>query len=345
MRARARPRRARRRRARCSTASTAVAATSREPQFIGPLAALRAELERRTGDLDAARAGDRRRPRPHRVLLGGRAPDLARCRAAGVRVEADAAVRARDLGDASAERSPRPLRRRCCCARSRRPRRATVRSRTANLASARADAARVDGRGRSGAVGRGRERVDAPSERPYAPPRPAGARPRRGSPRATATARRPRRPRRARRGPRASARAGSRPRSRASRRARLRLEPDGDATGDAPRHAGERPVRAHAARAPGARAAGRRPRRTGRSAPRSTWPRRPPPSTSPGSSPSSTCARGRRPRRSRTGWGSLDPQRGPACTSDGSNSRSTIRRSDASSDNPCARAPTSIRVR
>ena len=75
-----------------------VAAESREPQWIGPLGALRAELERRGGDLDAARTAiedalDR---------LDFCSQDVARMSrvaAAGVRVEADAAVRARDLGE------------------------------------------------------------------------------------------------------------------------------------------------------------------------------------------------------------------------------------------------------
>ena len=40
---------------RCSTRPRDVAGDTREPQWIGPLGSLRAELERRTGDLDAAR--------------------------------------------------------------------------------------------------------------------------------------------------------------------------------------------------------------------------------------------------------------------------------------------------
>ena len=75
-----------------------------EPQWSGPLGALRAELERREGNLDAARAAVRR-------ALGnieGRSEDagrLARLSATGATVEADAAQLARDLGDADAERA------------------------------------------------------------------------------------------------------------------------------------------------------------------------------------------------------------------------------------------------
>ena len=57
-----------------------VAADTREPQWIGPLGSLRAELERRTGDLDAARSGDRRRAGPARLLLAGRRADGPRGR-------------------------------------------------------------------------------------------------------------------------------------------------------------------------------------------------------------------------------------------------------------------------
>ncbi len=89
-------------------------------------------------------------------------------------------------------------------------------------------------------------------------------------------------------------------------RARLRLD-DGDGDGPAAARGGRRrrrPVRPHPARAPGARA-----RRGGRDEPRdrqasSTWRRRPPASTSRGSSRSSTCARAPRRPASRTGSGS-----------------------------------------
>ncbi len=81
-----------------------IVATSREPQFIGPHAAMKAELARRCGDLAEARAAvedglDR---------IEFCSEDSARISLvslAGLTVEADAAIRARDLGDAEAERT------------------------------------------------------------------------------------------------------------------------------------------------------------------------------------------------------------------------------------------------
>src|SRR3954453_13741675 len=76
----------------------AVPADGREPQWIGPLGALKAELERRTGDLDAARqAIDDALDRLD--FCSQDVARMARVAATGVRVEADAAVRARDLGE------------------------------------------------------------------------------------------------------------------------------------------------------------------------------------------------------------------------------------------------------
>ena len=77
-----------------------------EPQYISPAAALRAELERRAGDIDAARTVvddgiDRIEFCTEDVVR------LAQVAAAGVAVEADAAERARDLGDDEAERVAR----------------------------------------------------------------------------------------------------------------------------------------------------------------------------------------------------------------------------------------------
>lgn len=75
-----------------------VAADTREPQWIGPLGALRAELERRAGDLDAAVAAiDNALDRLD--FCSQDVPRMARVAASGVRVHADAAVRARDLGE------------------------------------------------------------------------------------------------------------------------------------------------------------------------------------------------------------------------------------------------------
>jgi DNA-binding CsgD family transcriptional regulator len=75
-----------------------VAADTREPQWIGPLGSLRAELERRTGDLEAARGAiDDALDRLD--FCSQDVARMARVAATGVRVEADAAVRARDLGE------------------------------------------------------------------------------------------------------------------------------------------------------------------------------------------------------------------------------------------------------
>jgi DNA-binding CsgD family transcriptional regulator len=74
-----------------------------EPQFLGVLGALRAELERRAGNLTEARAAirwalDRIETCTDDVVR------LARVAAVGVVVEADAAQRARDVGDEEGER-------------------------------------------------------------------------------------------------------------------------------------------------------------------------------------------------------------------------------------------------
>jgi DNA-binding CsgD family transcriptional regulator len=74
-----------------------------EPQWHGAIGALRAELERREGDLDAARAAvDAALDRIE--LCTDDVARLARVAAVGVSVEADAAQRARDLGEPDAER-------------------------------------------------------------------------------------------------------------------------------------------------------------------------------------------------------------------------------------------------
>jgi DNA-binding CsgD family transcriptional regulator len=118
------------------------AADSREPQWIGPLGALRAELERRTGDLDAARAAiDDALDRLD--FCSQDVARMARVAATGVRVEADAAVRARDLGEdpSFAVGTAEALIARVeACAEGGRP------VETAFLASARAEQARAEGR-------------------------------------------------------------------------------------------------------------------------------------------------------------------------------------------------------
>jgi DNA-binding CsgD family transcriptional regulator len=74
-----------------------------EPQFVGVLGALRAELERREGALESAR---RAASDTVARLLAGSEGDmrLARVSAVGTAVEADMAQRARDLGDQEGER-------------------------------------------------------------------------------------------------------------------------------------------------------------------------------------------------------------------------------------------------
>src|SRR5919106_920639 len=83
-----------------------VAVDSTEPQFLAPLAVQRAELERRAGDVAAARgAVDEGLDRMEFCT-----DDLARIATvaiAGVQVEADEAQRARDRHDADAERTAR----------------------------------------------------------------------------------------------------------------------------------------------------------------------------------------------------------------------------------------------
>jgi len=79
-----------------------LAAESSEPQFVGPVAVLTAELRRREGDLDGARAViDRGLDRME--FCTDDAARVSAVASAGVTVEADAAQRARDLGDGEAE--------------------------------------------------------------------------------------------------------------------------------------------------------------------------------------------------------------------------------------------------
>ena len=83
--------------------SARILALSLEPQFLAGCGARRAELEQREGNLDAARAVvEEAIDRIEFCSEDGER--LAEVACAGVRVEADAAERARDLGDAEAER-------------------------------------------------------------------------------------------------------------------------------------------------------------------------------------------------------------------------------------------------
>jgi DNA-binding CsgD family transcriptional regulator/tetratricopeptide (TPR) repeat protein len=79
-----------------------LSADSSEPQFVGPVATLTAELRRREGDLDAARAAIDR-GLDQMEFCTDDAARVSAVAAAGVTVEADAAERARDLGDGEAE--------------------------------------------------------------------------------------------------------------------------------------------------------------------------------------------------------------------------------------------------
>jgi DNA-binding CsgD family transcriptional regulator/tetratricopeptide (TPR) repeat protein len=76
---------------------------SREPQFIGWEGSLRAELERRRGDIPAARTVVDDALDAIEFCSEDRAR-IARLAHAGAQIEADAAERARDLGDEDAER-------------------------------------------------------------------------------------------------------------------------------------------------------------------------------------------------------------------------------------------------
>ncbi|MDO8209880.1 LuxR family transcriptional regulator [Conexibacter sp. CPCC 206217] len=79
---------------------------STEPQFLGPLGGLRAELERRTGDLVAARAAvDDALDRIE--FCSDDITQVTGVSSVGMRVEADAAQRARDRDDVVAEREAR----------------------------------------------------------------------------------------------------------------------------------------------------------------------------------------------------------------------------------------------
>ena len=86
--------------------ATRVAVDSTEPQFLAPLGAYRAELERRAADVAAARAAvDEALDRIE--FCSDDVARIALVALAGLQVEADAAERARDRQDADAERTGR----------------------------------------------------------------------------------------------------------------------------------------------------------------------------------------------------------------------------------------------
>ena len=291
-RAGARPRRPRPRRRAARRGRAAASPTSREPQFIGPQAAMRAELAAPRRRPRRGPRRRRRRPRPHRVLLGGLAPASRMVSLAGLaRRGRRRRPRPRPRGGRRAADPPRRDAARCG---SRRPPARAGPSRPPTWPRARALSARATGAGRPGAVGRRRASAWARAERPYdaaeARWREAEARLAAGDREGAAAI---------------AARRRWRPRARSAppgwpRRSRASSPAPGSPPPRTLRTGGRRPVRPHAARAAGARAAGRRAPPTARSARRSTWPRRPPPSTSRASSPSSTCARAPRRRRSPT---------------------------------------------
>ncbi len=87
-------------------ATERLARDSTEPQFLGPLGALRGELARREGDLVAARAAvDEALDRIE--FCSDDITQVSGVSAVGIRIEADAAQRARDRDDADAEREAR----------------------------------------------------------------------------------------------------------------------------------------------------------------------------------------------------------------------------------------------
>ena len=228
---------------------------------------------------------------------------VAAVAAAGVTVEADAAERARDLGEAEAESAALPAPRRP--ARTRRGGGDAARARSSarccwRRAPRRAAAPAAPTRPPTSARRRRGTRSAARSR----PPGCAGARPRRSSPPATAT--RPRESLGAAHAVAVRLGAGWLRSEIEGLAARAPRDARGRRRGAGGRARGRRGhVRAHVTRAPGARAASPRAPPTARSARRCTWPRRPPASTSRGSSASSTCAPAPRPPPSRTGTGSL----------------------------------------
>ena len=165
-----------------------ILALSLEPQYLAGCGALRGELERREGDLDAARAVvEEAIDRIEFCSEDGER--LAEVACVGVRVEADAAERARDLGDEEAERGARLRAEMMRCARAGRrrgprpagpgrPRRQRRRRRRARRRRGRPGALRRRGRGVGGARAPVPRRPDAASPRPRRTCAAAIARPR-----------------------------------------------------------------------------------------------------------------------------------------------------------------------
>ena len=264
-----------------------ILALSLEPQYLAGCGALRGELERREGDLDAARAVvEEAIDRIEFCSEDGER--LAEVACVGVRVEADAAERARDLGDEEAERGAR-MRAEMMDARVQAAAEdLDLPVPAAHAASSAADAARAAGEADPALYAAAAEAWSA-LERPYPAAQArfaeAEAHLRAGDREATVTA--------------ARAAAAARPRARlavAARRGRGPGRPRAAAArrGAAPRRRRRR--RRRRPRSGSRRASGRcspcwpGAPPTARSAPSCSWRRRPPACTSPGSCPSSTCA-------------------------------------------------------
>ena len=269
-------------------------AGSREPQFLGQYGALLGELERRSGDLVAARAAVDDALDAIEFCSEDLAR-IARLAETGAAIEADAAQRARDLGDGDAEREALSrtegfvARAEACAADIRPVEKARLAATLAHQARARGaadpalDAAAADAWRAVSRPTRSRWRSCGVSRRWS---RTASAtRPRHSSSRSS--------PRRA-----SWARPGCRPRPRAWPAARgSRCRPPRTSPTRSPT-----PPTRSASRRASARCSRSSPtaRRTARSARSSSWPRRPRACTSRASSPSSTSAAAPRPPGSRT---------------------------------------------
>ena len=278
-----------------------LAVDSREPQYLGVLGALQAELAAREGDEAGARAAvDEALDRIE--FCSDDALRMAMVSAAGLAAEATAAQHARDLGDAEATDAALThaellVARVRACAEDGGPLEQAI------LAHAEADHCR--------AVGADQDRrweLAAAAWHGLGRPYPAAIARWRQAEALVAAGDRD-----AAVGPATEAVAcaerlgaawlGGELESLAAR-ARLRLDAP-TATGPGPRRRATTATTRSGSRRASARCSPswRRARPTARSAGSSTWPRRPRACTSPGSSPSSTCGRARKRRASRTGSG------------------------------------------
>ncbi len=168
-------------------ATDRLARESTEPQFLGPLGALRGELARREGDLLAARrAVDEALDRIE--FCSDDITQVSGVSAVGIRIEADAAQRARDRDDRDGEREAR-LRCELLLARIEAGAEMERAPLVAELTTARAEEARARGEDDPACGSWRRRRGSSWSDRTRSPTR-AGARARRRRWRAIASARR-----------------------------------------------------------------------------------------------------------------------------------------------------------